>query len=83
MSAPAFSASFTASMFSCSVPKPAWKNRPSLSPAVSLAHAVNCAFSSGVIATSVHSSVYLKPRSTMRAISWRMPFSFRRLRSAL
>ncbi|MNZ47837.1 hypothetical protein D3C78_655640 [compost metagenome] len=57
MSAPAFSASFTASMFSARVPKPAWKNRPSRSPVCSLAQAVNCAFSCGVIATSVHSRV--------------------------
>ncbi|MNW16656.1 hypothetical protein D3C71_2155750 [compost metagenome] len=57
MSAPAFSASFTAWIFSARVPKAAWKKRPMSLPAVSRAHAVNCAFSSGVIATSAQRSV--------------------------
>jgi hypothetical protein len=70
-------------MLSASVPNAAWKNRPSLAPALSRAQAVNCAFSSAVIATSEHSSVYVKPWRTARSTSWRMPRSFRRFRSAL
>jgi len=54
---PEENAQFTAWMFSARVPKAAWKKRPRPLTAVSRAHAVNWAFSSGVIATSAQSSV--------------------------
>src|SRR5688500_2997985 len=54
------------------------------SPAASSCdHCTNCRYSSTVIATSETSSVAQKPYSSSLRMSWRMPFSFSRLRSLL